>query len=315
MSMPSPSPRTGFFLALAASFAWSFTGPGIDYLLTVYDIPRLTIAFWRDLFAVMVLLPVALWRYGIPERHELLRLAVAGALFIGAYHALWVLSISYNGPAVAVVIVYTFPAWATLGAWLLWHEQPTFGAIIGLCLAFVGCFLVVEAYDLDKLSLNWLGLLCGLGTGIAQAGYALFCQHTLQRSSMWPTLTWTMTFGALALLFTQRPDTIFAVGDTPAPWLLLALLAIGPTLGGYVLYTVSLRSLRAGVAGTVVTLEVLWTAVWAALLLGRWLTWPQLLGMFCVLGGVTLPQFGSLVRHRFGRFTRRHVGESGVAPK
>ena len=298
MSNSLSAPRTGFVLALAASFAWSFTGPGIDYLLTVYQVPRLTIAFWRDLFAVALLLPIALWKFGVPPRRELGRLAIAGMLFIGAYHALWVFSIAFNGPAVAVVLVYTFPAWATLGGWLLWREQPTAGAIVGLALAFIGCFLVVEAYDLDQLSLNWLGLICGLGTGIAQAGYALFCQHALQRSSMWPTLTWTMTFGALALLFTQRPDTIFAVGDTPGPWLLLALLAIGPTLGGYMLYTLSLRALRAGVAGTIVTLEAPWTALWAALLLGRWLTWPQLLGMLCVLGGVVLPQLGSYVRRR-----------------
>lgn len=299
MSTSTPSARTGFVLALGASFAWSFTGPGIDYLLTVYQVPRLTIAFWRDLFAVLVLLPTALWRFGIPARRELGGLAIAGALFIGAYHALWVFSIAYNGPAVAVVLVYTFPAWATIGAWLLWREQPTTGAIVGLALAFVGCFLVVEAYDLDTLALNWLGLACGLGTGIAQAGYALYCQHALRTSSTWPTLAWTMTFGALALLFTQRPDTIFAVGDTAWPWVLLALLAIGPTLGGYVLYTLSLRSLRAGVAGTIVTLEAPWTALWATLLLGRWLTLPQLFGMLCVLGGVVLPQLSVIVRHRW----------------
>jgi drug/metabolite transporter (DMT)-like permease len=298
MNTALPSPRTGFALALAASFAWSFTGPGIDYLLTVYHVPRLTIAFWRDLFTVLVLLPVALWRCGVPDRQQLGRFAVAGVLFIGAYHALWVFSIAYNGAAVAVVLVYTFPAWATLGAWLLWCEQPTKGAIVGLALAFFGCLFVVEAYDVAKLSLNWFGLVCGLGTGIAQAGYALFCQRTLEHSSTWPTLTWTMTFGALALLFTQRPSTIFAIGDTPWPWLLLALLAVGPTLGGYVLYTLSLRSLRAGVAGTIVTLEAPWTALWAALLLARWLTWPQLIGMLCVLGGVILPQLGTYIRRR-----------------
>lgn len=297
MNRSSSPARTGILLALCASFAWSFTAPGIDYLLTL-GAPRLTVAFWRDVFAAMVLLPVAVWRWGIPSRRELGRYAMAGGLFIGAYHALWVLSIARNGAAVAVVLVYTFPAWATLGAWMLWREQPTPGAIIGLVLAFAGCLLVVEAYDVNKLSLNWLGLVFGLGTGIAQAGYALFCQHALRTSNTWTTLAWTMTFGAVVLLFTQRPDTILAISPSPWPWILLALLAVGPTLGGYIFYTLSLRSLRAGVAGTIVALEVPWTALWSALLLGRWLNVPQFVGLVCMLSGLVLPQLATLVRRR-----------------
>lgn len=68
----------GVLLAITASFLWSFTGPGIGYLLTVYHVPRLTLAFWRDLFAVLVLLPLTLRWFGLPQRADLLRFAVVG---------------------------------------------------------------------------------------------------------------------------------------------------------------------------------------------------------------------------------------------
>src|SRR5689334_1469893 len=131
--------RVGFLLAVAAAATWSLTGPGIAYLLDVYHVPRLTVAFWRDVFAVAVLLPPVVLRFGIPARRDLVRYAIGGVLFIGVYHALWVFSVGYNGSAVAVVLVYMFPAFATIGAWLLWREQPSAMAIVGLVLAFAGC--------------------------------------------------------------------------------------------------------------------------------------------------------------------------------
>lgn len=282
--------RLGFFLAASAAFVWSFTGPGIGYLLDTYHVPRLTIAFWRDLFCVLVLLPVAVVRFGLPSRHDLLRFGVAGALFIGLYHGLWVFSVGYNGPAVAVVLIYTFPAFATLGAWLLWREQPSHAAIVGLILAFGGCALVVRAYDPKVLILQWVGIACGIGTGITQAGYSLFSQRALHHNHPWTALAWMMTFGTVALLLTQRPDTILAVGSTAAPWLVVIGLAIGPTLGGYLLYTTALRSLPAGVAGTIVTLEAPFAALLSAVALGQGLQWPQIVGLILILAGAVLPQ-------------------------
>lgn len=293
-----PSRRTGFLLTVLAAMLWSFTAPGIDYLLNVYQVPRLTLAFWRDMSVVLVLLPVTLRRFALPARRDLLRFAIAGGLFIGVYHALWVFSVALNGPALAVVLIYTFPAFTIVGAWLLWQERPTRSAVLGLGLAFIGCVLAVEAYNPEVLRLNWLGVACGLGTGLAQAGYTLFSQRALRSNHPWITLTWTMVFGTLVLALMQRPSTVFAVGSTPWPWLLIFVLGVGPTLGGYILYNLGLRALPAGVAGTVVMLEVPCAALLSGLLLNQWLDGLQLLGMACILGGAVLPQLGDHWRAR-----------------
>ncbi|MDP9311169.1 MAG: DMT family transporter [Chloroflexota bacterium] len=290
------SQRLGFVWALAAAFVWSFTAPGLSYLLDVYNVPRLTLAFWRDLFVVLAVLPAALIRFGLPRRHELVRFALAGVVFIGLYHGIWVFSVAYNGPAVAVVLIYTFPAFTTVGAWLLWREMPSRSAILGLVLAFVGCLLVVQAYKPELLVLNWLGIVCGIATGVLQAGYSLFTQRAVRNREPWTTLGWLMTFGTLALLLTQRPQTIWTVGTTPWPWLVVLGLALGPTLGGYVLYSLALRSLPAGVAGTIVTMEAPFAALLSAITVGQWLSWPQMLGLLLVLLGAVLPQSVSWLR-------------------
>jgi drug/metabolite transporter (DMT)-like permease len=68
----------------------------------------------------------------------------------------------------------------------------------------------------------------------------------------------------------------------------MLVLAIGPTLGGYGLYTVSLTYLPATTANLIVTLEPAMTAVLAFLFLGERLTIPQLAGSAVILTGVFL---------------------------
>ena len=284
----------GFGLAIVAAACWAFTGPGIGYLLDHYHVAALTVAFWRDAFMVLLLLPVALRRFGLPAAGDMREFAVVGIICFGLYHALWVLSVQYNGAAVAVILIYTFPAWATLGAWLLWGEQPSPAAIAGLGLAFAGCGLVVRLYDPAVLRLNWQGIAVGLGTGLSQAGYALFSGRAMRRHPAWQALTWPLLFGTLALLLTQTPASLIAIGPRPGPWLLIVFLAIGPTIGGYLLFNMALRSLSAGVAGTVVMLEAPLAALLAAIWLLEPLGWPQVAGMLLVLVGAGLPQLMQL---------------------
>jgi drug/metabolite transporter (DMT)-like permease len=276
-------------LATLAAFCWAFTGPGIGILLNHYGMAPLTLVFWRDAFVVALLLPLSLRRFGLPSRPALRDFAVVGLICIGVYHALWVYSVQLNGAAVAVILIYTFPTFATLGSWLLWHEQPSRAAIAGLVLGFTGCALVVRIYDPATLRLNWLGIACGIGTGLTQAGYALYLRRTAQHHHPWIVLTWTMLVGTLGLLLTQTPASLIAPGPHPAPWLLLIVLAVGPTLGGYLLFNLSLRSLPAGVAGTIVMLEAPFATLLAVLLLAEPLVWPQVVGMALVLAGAALP--------------------------
>lgn len=71
-------------------------------------------------------------------------------------------------------------------------------------------------------------------------------------------------------------------------WAVLVMLAVGPTLGGYGLYTVSLSYLPASVANLIATLEPVMTALLAYFLLGERFTVPQLMGSALIIAGVIL---------------------------
>lgn len=297
MSRPA-DPRAGYVLSVAAPLIWATTGVLIKYLLDL-GAPRLAIAFWRDAAIALACLAglLALRPRGLRVSWRDLRgFAAIGAISVGLYHALWVTSIDLNGAAVATVLIYTFPTFVTLGAWLLFGERIRRPQIVALVLALLGCALVVRAYDLEVLRVSWLGALVGLSTGMTHAGYVLFSQRAVQSHSPWVSLAYTMLFGALALLVMNlalAPRQLFAVGDSALPWLVLFALALGPTLGGYALFTAALRHIPGRIASLIAIVEAPASALLAALFLGERMEWPQLLGLALILGAIGLPRLMS----------------------
>ncbi|MBX0327732.1 DMT family transporter [Oscillochloris sp. ZM17-4] len=113
------------------------------------------------------------------------------------------------------------------------------------------------------------------------------------RHSPWISLALTMSFGALALLAMNLlaigPAGLVSVGVSPTPWLILLALALGPTLGGYAMFTISLRHIPGRIASLIVVLEVPITTLVAVLLLGERIAPVQAVGIACVLVAAVLP--------------------------
>jgi DME family drug/metabolite transporter len=298
--------RTGYLITVIAAIVWASTSPGIRYLLDAQHVPALAIAFWRDAFIaaacllVMLALRPTLLRV---SRRDLRGLALIGTISIGIYHALWVYSVALNGAAVAVVLIYTFPTFVTIGAWLLYRERVRWPQIAALGLSLLGCALLVRAYDGSVLQVSWIGTLVGLATGLTHAGYVLFSQRSVETKSPWTSLAYTMLFGSIALLIlwfastafsatsaAASPDIVDAVGGGATPWLALLALALGPTLGGYALFTIALRYIPGRIASLVAVIEAPVSVLLSVIFLGERLEWPQLLGMALILAAAVLPQ-------------------------
>jgi drug/metabolite transporter (DMT)-like permease len=225
------------------------------------------------------------------KREDLRGLGIAGVISIGLYHALWVWSVMFNGAAIAVVLIYLYPAFVTLGTWLLYRERITPPQIVALALSLIGCALVVRAYDPALLRLNVLGLIVGLLTAITHTVYVLFNQRRVQTLNSWTSLTYMMGFGAIALTVLTlivAPRQLMPPTDAGS-LVVLILLGIGPTLGGYGLFTLSLRYAPARIASLIVVMEVPIATMIAVVFLGEQLEWPQLIGMALILMAAVLP--------------------------
>ena len=296
----SSTTRTGYLLCVVAAIVWAGTAPGIKYLLDIYHVPGVTLALWRDVFVTLVAGAVVFIRYPQAfrlKRSELIPLIILGVVSIGIYHALWIWSVSLNGAAIAVVLIYLFPTFVTIGARFMFGEQLRWPQMIGLLLSLIGMVLLVKLYDPAQIKLNWLGITVGLTTAVLQAFYVLYTQRAVQTVNPWASLTITMASGSVALLVIllcapltgiANPPGLFQVGNYMA-WLILLALAIGPTLGGYALFNLSLQHIPASIGGLILVLEAPTASAIAIIFLGERLAALQFVGVALVLVSIVLP--------------------------
>ena len=75
-------------------------------------------------------------------------------------------------------------------------------------------------------------------------------------------------------------------------WAWLAFLGVAPTLGGFGLYTLSLRYLPPTVSSLIATSEPGLTVIWAYFIFGEVLTPMQFFGSLVLFAGVILLRVG-----------------------
>ncbi len=298
----SAAPGRGYLIALTSTFLWATTTIFIGYLTRQLHTPPLVLAFWRNFFVVaalwMALTMIARPQLRMKQQHVLL--CATHGLTLAALNALWMTSVALNGAAVAAVLIHSSPAFTALAGWRWWGERLGALKIGAVLLSIAGCALASGAYSPAAWQVNPLGILGGLATGALFAIYGILGKVSSDKGiNPWTSTLYTFAFATVFLLLAQRADTLFWLSRplTAGPagwreaglgWGLTALLAVGPTLGGYGLYTVGLAYLPTTTANLIATLEPAIAAVLAFFFLGERLTFPQILGGGLILTGVLL---------------------------
>lgn len=301
MTTPTSHLTRGYTAALLSALILSTTAILIRYLTETYALPALVLAFWRDTIVALTLLPaLALLRpllLRVHRRH--LRYLLLYGFVLAIFNSIWTLSVALNGAAVATVLIYSSPAFtAALGRWLL-QERLDWAKLLAVSLSIGGCVLVAGMLDPAAWQVNLPGIVTGILSGLAYAVYSLMGRSAANRGlNPWTTLIYTFAFASVFLLLFNLlpqgavpgvaggPANLLWLGTALGGWVVLFLLAAGPTLLGFGLYNVSLSLLPSSVANLILTLEPAFTAAIAYLLLGERFTAGQLAGGLMVLGGV-----------------------------
>lgn len=307
-ALGAPSSRSitrGYFICLAGTAIWSLTAIFIRYITLNFNMPPLLLAFWRDFFVV-----IALGITLLVLKPSLLRVPSREALFLSVYgltlfilNTTWTISVDLNGAALATVVVYSSPAITAVAGWWLFKEKLGKIKLVAVGLAMLGTVFVSNAYDPTVWQVNLLGVITGLFSGVAFAGYSLVGKAiALRKINPWSAMFYGFAWATVFLLAGNLifPDTrgalatrdLFWLGDAWLGWGALALLAVGPTIGGYGLYTISLGYLPTSAANLIATLEPVLTAIIAYFLLAERFTAPQILGGVLVIAGVITLRLG-----------------------
>ena len=305
MKTPSQLSR-GYIIALTATVIWSTTGIIISYLSKTYFLPSLVLAFWRDLFVSfgMTVGLLAFSRAHFHLAHNHWGFMVLYGLTLAIFNSMWTFSVQYNGAAVATVMAFSSPAMTAILSRIVLKEKFSRIKVLSILLSLAGIVLVAGAYDPSAWNLNPLGIIFGLLSGLFFAIYNLEGKYASDTHiDSWTALLYSFAWATVFLLFFNLGNDLFLtgrgafadmlwLGNSFTGWGILFFLGVAPTLGGFGLYTLSLRYLSPTTSNLIATLEPAFTAIWAYFLLNEILTGIQLIGGMLVLMGVILLRFG-----------------------
>jgi drug/metabolite transporter (DMT)-like permease len=279
---------TVFVGALAIAFS------GILFRLS--HVSPSTGAFFRCLFALPALWPVARWeegRWGVRTLRQRAYAWAAGLFFVGDL-IFWHRAIDFVGAGLATVLSNIQVVLVGLLAWLLLRERPQRATLLALPVVAAGVVLVSGtlergAYGSDPAR----GAVYGVLTGLAYTGFLL----VLRRGQLGvvgpagPLFDATLSCAAgclvagLALGDLDLTPSLAATG-----W--LVLLALSSQWLGWLLISISLPRLPAAVTSVSLTFQPVCSVIFAAIILGESPSGLQLVGAAAILFGLVISSLG-----------------------
>jgi drug/metabolite transporter (DMT)-like permease len=295
---PHDSARLTAVLLAVGVIAVSFSAP----IAATTAAPALAVAFWRNAFASVGVVPFAVVR----RRAELRRLwaderrvigtAVLAGLALAAHFGLWIPSLRMTSVAASTALVTTTPLWTVAIDWAR-GNRPRAGVLVGVLIAFAGV-LVITGVDAGSSSRQLLGDALALAGGAAAAVYTVLGSAVRQSASTASYTAIAYSVCALALLPVCLLGDQQLVGFDARTWGELLALTLTAQLLGHSLLNRALRTAGA----TTVALAILFEVPGAVLI--AWAFWGQQPPL-AVVPGAVLVLVGLAVVVRSRTTTRR----------
>lgn len=261
-------------------------------LVRLADVSPSSAAFFRCFYALPPLLVLAYFErraYG-PLPWGRVRLGLIAGVFFALDLVLWHHSINAVGAGLATVLGNTQVVLVALIAWMLLGERPDRRLLGAIPVVMIGVVLISGvigggAYGDDPV----MGVILGVGTGFAYAGYLLVLRRGNQdvRRPAGPLLAATFAGAVCSLLIGLPLGENSLVPTWPAHgWLLI--LAIGVQTIAWMIISISLPRLDAAVTSVLLTIQPVGSVILGILILAEAPSPFQIVGVLCILAGLAI---------------------------
>ncbi|WP_342387538.1 DMT family transporter [Salinicoccus bachuensis] len=214
--------------------------------------------------------------------------ASAGILGIALYNYFYFDVFSKSNLSLAVTLLYTGPLFVTVLSRVFFKEYFTGKKAIGVVLSLLGCALVVGLLPFGEGSMSYQILFLGIMSGFCYALFSIFSKPVSGRYSALTVTTYNLLYTSVFMLLTSNITSKAEMFQSPDVWIYSFLLAIVGTIGGFLLYTLGLKSLEASKASILTTVEPVVAVLTGVLFLGEYLNFWQVAGIFIVLWSSTI---------------------------
>lgn len=303
----------GALLIALAALLWATTGIVAKFLFTGTELEAITLGFLR----LVVALPF-FWLLMRREQKQLLAAhpgqQVAGSslrslglkaflplaalgLFQAFYQGSYLLAVDLTGAGIATLIALCLPPVlvAILAAPLL-GEKPNLLTVIAALAAIAGTGMLVVS-DMDTAgSLRLAGILMALLAAAVYTGFTLTSRYNSAGTPVFTTAFICFATAALLLLPVVALSGGFEGLDTLGlkHWLMIVYIGVVPTCIGYVSFFSGMKTTPATLSSIIVTLEPLFVALLAWVILG------EVLGPVGIAGALILT-IAVIVASRYGK--------------
>nr|WP_046180951.1 DMT family transporter [Domibacillus tundrae] len=256
------------------------------------DAPATITAFYRMLFAAVMLLPFLLVNKKNRQALRLLSkkqwgLGLLSGVFLAAHYVLWFESLNYTSVASSTVIVTLQPLFSLVGGYFLFKERFSKGAITGCLIAIAGS-IVIGWQDFQISGQALFGdILAFIAAGIITA-YFFIGQHVRKRLSLIPYSV--IGYGSSTLLlgvFAVSQQTPFFNYSVPTWWSFIGLAFIA-TILGQTIFNWLLKWLSTSIISMSILGETIGTCILAYFILDEVISLQQGMGIALILIGLAL---------------------------
>lgn len=284
---------TSYFLVISGAALWGLIGIFVQSLSSL-GLSAMDIVAVRVFSAFLMMLIYCL----IVDRSLLVIKLKDCFYFIGTgicsivfFNWCYFTAINEMSISIAVILLYTAPAFVTILSVLFLKEELHRFKVIALVLTLLGCVFVTGYSPITGVTISYYGLLVGLGSGIGYALYTIFGKLALRKYSTITITTYTFLFASLSLI-----PSINHMANSPIDfhqlklWGFILGLGFFPTVLAYFFYTKGLSNIESSKASIIATIEPIVATTIGVLLYHERLSVSQAIGIIIILAAVILVQ-------------------------
>jgi drug/metabolite transporter, DME family len=190
-------------------------------------------------------------------------------------------SINLMDISIAVILLYTSPAFVTVLSYIFLKEKITGRKIIAVCGTVAGCILIAGMGGGAGMSV--IGVVIGLGAGLGYALYSIFGKFALQKYEPFTVTLYTFLTAAAVLLPITRLWEKASLFLNPEVLFLGLGLGLLPTVLAYFLYTWGLEKTESSKAAVIATIEPVVAILLGVALYSESLGFLQLSGSIIII--------------------------------
>ena len=280
--------REGLLAVHAAVLIFGFTA----LFSKLLSLSALDITFYRSIFALLAIALYMAYKqqsYFLQRPQDYFMAALLGVLlavhWVSYFYAMQVSTI-----AVGVIALYTFPVITVFIEPFFHGEKPHIIDIIVSFVVLFGIYLIVPDFSLDNSTT--IGVLAGVFSALMMSLRNIMQRRYFSAYKASQALYYQVIV-VIVVLFAFTDTAIIDIEEKQ--WWLLILLGIVFTALPHTLFSHGLIHLKAKTASLIACVQVVYAAVFAAVLLGEWLSWNVVAGGLIVISAA---MFESLSRKK-----------------